>query len=147
MTGPPPRRPHTEIGTVSCDGHVTLQRFAPVSPGYDIGPGCSSEHSYGGVDRNICALAHRYGLWIQLLVPRMMGWRCHMVHTSASRQGSSWNINLLGLGWWVRVMTAIVLLGLTFLALDISCQWLWPHSISILTTKGFLRSPIHPRVL
>lgn len=47
MAGPPPRRPHTEIGTVSCDGHVTLQRFAPVSPGYDISPGCSNELSYG----------------------------------------------------------------------------------------------------
>ena len=101
MTGHPSRRPHTEIGTVSCDGHITLQRFAPVSPGYDIGPGCSNELSYGELERNICALAHRYGLWIQLLIPRMMWWRSHMVYTSASKQGNIWNINLLGLGWWV----------------------------------------------
>ena len=34
-----------------------------------------------------------------------------------------------------------------FLALDISCQWLWPHSINSLVTKGFLRSRINTRVL
>lgn len=33
------------------------------------------------------------------------------------------------------------------LALDISCQWLWPHSINSLVTKGFLRSHINARVL
>ena len=33
------------------------------------------------------------------------------------------------------------------LALDISCQWLWLHSINSLVTKGFLRSRIKARVL
>ena len=133
MTGHPSRRPHTEIGTVSCDGHITLQRFAPVSPGYDIGPGCSNELSYGEVGRYICALAHRYGLWIQLLIPRMMWWRSHMVYTSASRQGNIWNINLLGLGWWVRVMIAIVSLGLTF----------WPWILELVIDREAWRAVVH----
>ena len=79
------RRPHSEIGTMSCDDHVILQSSAPVSPGYDTCPGCSNDLSYGEWPGYPCLGSHRTA-W--LLIPRMIGLRGHIVHISASRQGS-----------------------------------------------------------